>query len=144
MPVPTAVLLVPPDGDPHKLLGDPESVEWKCGARPPALHWYECAEHGGSWGEFGRFHCGTCGARTEKSRNRSALVLAADGVVLAAGWHYGDAAVRRKGGRTGRVKCRRSTPELAAVWAKAYVKVGLSAVVITLDADGREIASEGK
>lgn len=30
-----AVILIPEEGDPRKLLGDPESVAWRCGARPP-------------------------------------------------------------------------------------------------------------
>ena len=29
------VLLIPTKGDPLKLLGDRESIAWKCGARPP-------------------------------------------------------------------------------------------------------------
>ena len=33
-----AILLIPAAGDPHGLLGDPESVAWKCGARPPMAH----------------------------------------------------------------------------------------------------------
>jgi len=33
-----AILLVPHAGDPHKLLGDPKSTAWECGARPPMAY----------------------------------------------------------------------------------------------------------
>ena len=39
-----SVLLVPSEGDPHKLLGDPESAAWKLGARPP-MAWLEETEN---------------------------------------------------------------------------------------------------
>lgn len=65
-----SVLLVPSEGDPHKLLGDPESVAWKLGARP-ALAWHTA--HGAPYHPWaagpapGRW-------RTE-SKPREALVL---------------------------------------------------------------------
>lgn len=31
------ILLIPAEGDPHKLLGDPESVAWRYGWRPPVM-----------------------------------------------------------------------------------------------------------
>ena len=37
MTKPTTILLIPHDGDPRHLLGDPSSVAWRCGARPPVL-----------------------------------------------------------------------------------------------------------
>ena len=37
-----AVLLIPEEGDPHKLLGDSESAAWKCGARPPVVGLWAC------------------------------------------------------------------------------------------------------
>ncbi len=36
--VPYALLLIPTEADPLKLLGDPESVAWRCGGRPPVAH----------------------------------------------------------------------------------------------------------
>ncbi len=52
-----AVLLAPAEGDPHGLLGDPESVAWKCGARPPVVRWCEVGPNEWAWLPEDDAHC---------------------------------------------------------------------------------------
>lgn len=40
-----AILIVPERGDPHKLLGAPKSIAWKCGARPPTAVRVDASAH---------------------------------------------------------------------------------------------------
>lgn len=54
------VFLIPCDPDPHKLLGDPESVAWKCGARPPVFWCQHCSAHGAGPWSMSKLACHEC------------------------------------------------------------------------------------
>jgi len=109
------ILLEPAEGDPHKLLGDPNSAAWKCGARPPTV-----VKVGDVW------------LRGWPTIDDDALVLAWDGEPVAGGLD-----------RASRV-CGRG-PWLAQGFEMVlYYKAKWEAIgtLVLLDAEGREVSDE--
>ena len=115
-----SILLKPEEGDPHELLGDPESKAWDCGARPPRAHlWRD------RW-------CGGVGVVNEQR----ALVLAWEGRPVLEGleraWRIGQSVPRFN---------------LINPWywssSERLDSLGdgfqLLGTIILLDADGREV-----
>lgn len=75
----TAVLLIPKEGDPHKILGDADSVAWKCGARPPTAQEYTDGLL--TWWQFGP-HDRHAENRRMRETQRAALRTGRSGLVL--------------------------------------------------------------
>lgn len=132
----STILLVPAPGDPHGLLAD-----GACGARVP-LAWRPWLEDygsptGGEWADVWVF-----GSADDYTREESAaLVLAHRGALAPEGWDRLRRVVWRKGLSTG-MWAALSEPELSwqvIEWVAATAAAVLSARVVCLDADGREV-----
>lgn len=129
---PHTILLIPHPSDPHKLLGDTDSVAWRCGARVPVMSEYGC--QCGTKTEWraqfvhAAVKCESCGELCGYRTRRRALVLRHNGEDIPEGIDHA-------------ARCDPRTDPAAGQWASAMALAeclaadGLGTIIL-LDAAG--------
>ncbi len=128
-----AVLLVPHEGDPYKLLGDPDSAAWRLGSRPPVAmecpwceRWVPLADN-----------C-ECGCDACNIPHRRALGLAWEGEETWQGYEYASQALPPTCNVGFEVSWALELGTSGAIGGLRDVLETLGTIV-PLDADGREL-----
>ncbi len=137
------ILLIPSDGDPHHLLGDPDSVPWRLGWRPPVLYEHRRELRGPACDDGVIVRVRWHRQRQAYCTGRVALPLAAEGVVV----EQGCAVVNEAGAHAPeyvRVLATYALHERAPTRTDALRALGaiagdLDCALLLLDSEGREI-----